>query len=558
MWLINCRTLTLEEHLDFKSTNYAILSHTWDSGQEVQFDEFRSKTAGHEIGWQKIKQTCRLAIDDGFDLAWVDTCCIDKKSSAELSEAINSMFSWYEWSGICYVHLTDYDPSQPDCDLSRSRWFSRGWTLQELIAPAHVKFFDKWWKLIGDKETMSKELSLITGIDERVVDANNRVQLKYELELVPGARKMSWASERQTTRDEDKAYSLFGIFGINLPLLYGEGNRAFMRLQEEIIKHSNDLSLLAWAELENDRGLFGDQWSVLARHPRCFRRSRSLALIKDSKEMPEFSITNKGLRLETEVYPLSGDLYAGEYALDINCVDPMGSGQPLSIHLRHQGHNVFARTRTTAFAEVNRSSIKISRTIFLNIGNGVDFPIAPSHLTYLKSFSVPIFKHEPMHWYLSEVCPENIWQSENESFDVYGFPNFIGRHVYRLSETSTDNYYKFQWPFQVIFGFGYGFAPWTRVMTLEQDHSISRGFIQGDWERVAQLANIEASRPVCVGFVDEASVLPHYMRDWTVAIMLRVTVERSWPLWEEEALHVSFQTELWKYSRPTENVTTML
>ena len=188
MWLINCRTLTLEEHLDFESINYAILSHTWDSGEEVQFDEFRSKTERGKTGWQKIKQTCRLAIEDGFDLAWVDTCCIDKKSSAELSEAINSMFPWYAWSGIRYVFLGDYDILDPDQDLSCPRWFSRGWTLQELIAPARVRFFDKSWKFIGEKESMSKELSLITGIEERVLHASSHDQLESALEEVPVAR----------------------------------------------------------------------------------------------------------------------------------------------------------------------------------------------------------------------------------------------------------------------------------------------------------------------------------------------------------------------------------
>lgn len=306
MWLINCRTLTLEEHLDFKSIDYAILSHTWEQGEEVQFDEFRSKTAKSKKGWEKIEKTCQLAINHGHELAWVDTCCIDKKSSAELSEAINSMFPWYWSSRVCYVFLADYDVSHPDPDMSCSRWFSRGWTLQELIASSRVRFFDRNWNLVGEKKQLARELSLITGIEEGILRSDH-YRFGSALEEVPVARKMSWASERQTTRVEDMAYSLLGIFGINLPLLYGEGERAFIRLQEDIIKDSDDLSMLEWTKTYQETQDFHYECcSVLAPHVRYFRKSRTLALINHLKQMPAFSTTNKSLRLETEIYPLCG------------------------------------------------------------------------------------------------------------------------------------------------------------------------------------------------------------------------------------------------------------
>ena len=135
--------------------------------------------------------------------------------------------------------------TDPDANMSQSRWFTRGWTLQELIAPAQVQFYDKSWNSIGMKDNLSQELSLITGIGQEVLLASKGRNLEELLDQVPTARKMSWAANRETTRIEDTAYCLLGIFGVNVPLLYGEGERAFIRLQEEIVKNSNDLSLLA-------------------------------------------------------------------------------------------------------------------------------------------------------------------------------------------------------------------------------------------------------------------------------------------------------------------------
>ncbi|MCJ1239950.1 hypothetical protein MMC14_007949 [Varicellaria rhodocarpa] len=141
--LIARETFWLEEFVNFKEVKYAILSHTWENGEEVQYNDFQNRGAKEKRGWQKIDKTCQLALDDGCDFVWVDTCCIDKTSSAELSEAINSMFPWYHGSEICYAYLPDYDASDPNANISQSRWFTRGWTLQELIAPAWARFYDK-------------------------------------------------------------------------------------------------------------------------------------------------------------------------------------------------------------------------------------------------------------------------------------------------------------------------------------------------------------------------------------------------------------------------------
>ncbi|KAL1600119.1 hypothetical protein SLS59_006193 [Nothophoma quercina] len=184
-------------------------------------------------GYDKIRHCCGQAKDDGYEWVWIDTCCIDKRSSAELSEAINSMYQWYWNAEICYAHLVDVikDPLLDGNDASfiASRWFSRGWTLQELLAPETVEFYDGNWQILGTK------LSLLDSICEA-----SQIDMKYLLkrELIKEASIatiFSWASRRKTTRSEDIAYCLLGLVSINMPMLYGEGDRAFYRLQLEII-----------------------------------------------------------------------------------------------------------------------------------------------------------------------------------------------------------------------------------------------------------------------------------------------------------------------------------
>jgi hypothetical protein len=130
---------------------YAILSHTWENDEEVTFKDLSGPLAvAQKRGFLKIQQTCALAAQNGYSWAWVDTCCIDKQASAELSEAINSMFRWYQNAAVCYVFLADLDPAaELVTHLPNCRWFTRGWTLQELIAPSAVLFYDRYVKFIG-------------------------------------------------------------------------------------------------------------------------------------------------------------------------------------------------------------------------------------------------------------------------------------------------------------------------------------------------------------------------------------------------------------------------
>ncbi|KAH7035997.1 heterokaryon incompatibility protein-domain-containing protein, partial [Microdochium trichocladiopsis] len=279
MWLIDNTTLHLRFVDDETVERYAILSHTWEDGQEVTFQDMAPDAqarVAHKRGYAKIRETCRLARADGLRYSWVDTCCIDKSSDSNLSAAINSMYRWYAAAEVCYVFVADLQlnlgPQLLDMRLPQCRYFTRGWTLQELIAPARIKFFDSAWRSCGSKddEAMLQRLSRITNIPTAVLRSPDEY-----LSQVPVAQKMSWAAKRQTTVPEDAAYSLLGIFDISMPMIYGEGGpRAFLRLQQEIMKETRDFSLLAW-EVE-DNGSFQPH-GVFAKSPAAFQGSAKIA-----------------------------------------------------------------------------------------------------------------------------------------------------------------------------------------------------------------------------------------------------------------------------------------
>ena len=178
----------------------------------------------------------------------VDSCCIDKASTAELSEAINSMFRWYKKSKVCYAYLAEVpddalDDPEDQSSFANARWFTRGWTLQELVGPRALVFYSRNWQSLGTKQELNDLLSSITRIDWDFLAGD----FSFGEILAPSiAQIMSWAAERKTTRIEDRAYCLLGFFDISMPLLYGEGRKAFFRLQEELLKCSNDPSLFAW------------------------------------------------------------------------------------------------------------------------------------------------------------------------------------------------------------------------------------------------------------------------------------------------------------------------
>ena len=274
MRLLNTRTLELHDFMDDAIPEYAILSHRWQAAaEEVSFLDMQSGIGAQKAGFQKIKRSCALACEQGIPYLWIDVCCIDKSSSAELSEAINSMFRWYQDAKVCYAYLFDVNSSTTmKSSFPASSWFTRSWTLQELLAPRKVEFYDGVWRFFGTKETLADEIATITGIN-RIVLSDPEKSTPSALRRLSVAAKMSWASKRVAARREDLAYSLLGLFEVNMPMLYGEGDRAFMRLQEEIIKISDDHSLFAWTSTTT-RG----KYSFLATSPSKF------LFIKDRSE----------------------------------------------------------------------------------------------------------------------------------------------------------------------------------------------------------------------------------------------------------------------------------
>ncbi|KAI1160061.1 heterokaryon incompatibility protein-domain-containing protein [Nemania serpens] len=388
---INTTTLKLEDHIGI-IPQYAILSHTWGSEEvslqdwdrmqnwppplprrenprEIKVDGEKVKLSYNDwmclcgnisreprFGNLKIHKACQQAKKDGLKYLWVDTNCIDKTNSAELSEAINSMYSWYLNSSICYAYLFDVlipDTASwstgtlltkcqgPSFDAFRkSKWFRRGWTLQELLAPKRVCFYSRDWTPIGTKKDMAPLLTEITRVDEKYL------LYAEDIRSASIAHRMAAVADRITTRPEDIAYCLLGLFNVNMPLIYGEGTMAFVRLQEEIMKVSDDHSIFAWtwiSELTSKTNL----QTVLACHgclslgykpnfplnrvetllhnpmrrsvtrptllaidPACFFNASTIPILKPSGSLGIFTMMNIGLSISLPIFShLSNKLF---------------------------------------------------------------------------------------------------------------------------------------------------------------------------------------------------------------------------------------------------------
>jgi hypothetical protein len=220
---------------------YAILSHTWgEDRDEVTFDDMAEGTGRDKPGYDKIGFCEEQARQNGLQYFWIDTCCINKNDDAELARSINSMFHWYCNATRCYVYLHDVEirkrkrdedsTASWELDFRTSRWFNRGWTLQELLAPASVEFFSRQRKRLGDKISLRQKIHEITNIPLSALEGNLLSSFGVK-------ERLQWIQHRQTKREEDKAYSLLGVFGVYILPLYGEGvASAFKRLQKEIDK----------------------------------------------------------------------------------------------------------------------------------------------------------------------------------------------------------------------------------------------------------------------------------------------------------------------------------
>ncbi|RII14846.1 hypothetical protein CUC08_Gglean003768 [Alternaria sp. MG1] len=353
------RSLSLQEFFDDEIPEYAILSHTWyRDSEEVSYQDFINDTGKHKRGYGKIQFCAKQVISENLKYFWVDTCCrlvigtnISRaqliEGHAELTESINSMFEWYKQALVCYVWLDDLASDvKPEIGFPSCRWFSRGWTLQELLAPNQVEFYNHAGDCIGSKQRHADIISKITRIPRGVLF---RPQQIFDETI---ATRMSWASKRKTKRREDIAYSLLGIFDVYMPLIYGEGVRAFRRLQEEIIKRHNDLSIFAWISTpsHNSNGLVG----TFASSPTGFAECPDLEPHKSLTA--EFALTNRGLLLtgHFELYgyhPVIGELQGPHTAIGeidivphyVLIVGKTTDSREQGIYLRKLGPGSFCR-----------------------------------------------------------------------------------------------------------------------------------------------------------------------------------------------------------------------
>ncbi|KAK2774596.1 ankyrin repeat-containing protein [Colletotrichum kahawae] len=409
MRLLNTKTKELHV-FNHHQIPYAILSHTWGA-EEVLYEDLMSGKGSELLGYGKLVGACEKALSDGFHYIWIDTCCIDKSSSSELTEAINSMWTWYRDSQVCYAYLSDVSADSAHLgqgyktftknhnEFTRSRWFTRGWTLQELIAPSSVIFFNNKWAEIGSREAKRDLIGKITGIDHHFFA--HGVLSRYSI-----AQKMSWAANRVTTRIEDQAYCLLGLFGVNMPLLYGEGEVAFIRLQEEIMRRTSDQSIFAWF----DR-VAGRQTGFLATSPSCFANSGSVTTYQPDEPQPPHSVTSQGISISLQL------LASGPSAFPLPFM-PSDEGEILSV-----GGVRFSFSPAGTIAVLNCKTAQGSRLgiymekkddkgIFYRSDHQVGFVSIPDTLVARSTFeSVLVGSNNPAY-------ADSLWRKSESSHHV--------------------------------------------------------------------------------------------------------------------------------------------
>ena len=349
MRLLNAKTLEFDDIMnDSEIPRYAILSHTWGP-EEVTYKDMRKnrKAAEAKEGFKKIDRCAKEATKYGIEYIWVDTCCINKASSAELSEAINSMYRWYKNANVCYTYLADVPPVPGSKDqyekwigeFKKSRWFTRGWTLQELIAPSHLIFYSEKWTKVGTKVELANPIKNITGVPLGILVNGNISDASV-------AQRLSWAAHRETSRTEDRAYCLLGLLDVNMPMLYGEGQKAFLRLQEEIIKNSDDMSIFAWTD---PNASFSSYRGLLARSPKEFGSCHDMRWFRMKAKLPPYQSTNKGVRLESRLVPYKNS--TDEVLTPLWGVMCGSKQATLGIILRKVGEDQYARIETDKVTE---------------------------------------------------------------------------------------------------------------------------------------------------------------------------------------------------------------
>lgn len=328
------------------------------------------------------------------------------------------VFSYYKEAQICYAYLAGLsgavDPYIAD-EFAAHQWFGRGWTLQELIAPKEVVFFtdretnvqdsvgsDEYaehgsesdteeeqiqtsWVCLGRKSSMCERLSSITGIDGSILSHSR------DIRSISVAKRMSWASRRVTSRVEDRAYCLIGLFDVNMPMLYGEGDKAFIRLQEEILKDSGDESLFLWTDDDTESSA---TTGLLAPSPDAFKGSGQFFPYFDWEPRAPFFKTNQGLQITLPLRRVEDDIYVAS----LNCCQPIGTDGFAGLYLKritnYAGpsqsgyYDQYARIRADTILAITTSLDRGNVTTFYVRQSTVAIPsslrVYPEHIVQLR------------------------------------------------------------------------------------------------------------------------------------------------------------------------------
>lgn len=453
------------------------------------------------------------------------------------------MFQWYSQSAICLAYLSDVDANTLSTGPTpEAKWFSRGWTLQELVASPKIRFYNERWQFIGDKVSLSNQLASMTGIDRQLLEAANKPDIIRRLAQIPVCQKMSWVSERETTRIEDTAYCLLGIFDIHMPLLYGEREAAFIRLQEAIAAKYNDLTLFAWTAKgthpqhhtsknvvfynrnsgaigsvpESDPGSNYECYhGIFACSPKEFARTGGInsCVSHPSIYNPEFSITNKGLKINSAlrksspfgyyVMPLMCSIYAQTTHVtpEVKNLDAEASqattGQPLGILLKWIGGSTYARHDVCSLWLVDSGHSQGQDDFYL--ATSLEHPHRTTSDLYRWSIGIPhtVNIHAPQvenesRWEdsllqtleLTQVSPSSMWDEEKSIFVTFGHQNPIGCASYSLA--GSDHFL-----FILLFGINRNGKPW---LCLEKNGSpLSPFYVERRREYLTRVA-LDAER----------------------------------------------------------------
>ena len=424
------------EHIDDVVTTYfrcVMLSHRWGEN-EPRLHDIQDK-AVYELdaagGFMKLQSFCKVARDIGFRWAWIDTCCIDQNNNVELGESVNSMFVWYRHSALTIVYLSDVPPSSKSGALAKSAWNKRGWTVQEFLAPKIVLFYQMDWTLYLDDRSINHKESVM--IMQELADATG-INAQALVSFRPGMRlareKLQWVSMRNTTLQEDIAYSLFGIFGVHLPVIYGEKKQnALGRLLQEIVARSGDITALEWV------GKSSEFNSCLPADITSYYEAPPCASLSPAENEIHGSVSSsRGVELASELYTLLDNMNAPRFAncrLHLPCIAfrvttmklrrGQDQGTVFTYEVKADGlHDLLITTeeKLTPFSRV----VRTRQTMLL---------VLPWHRTLLESSD-------------SE-------DNTQQDFSVHGLPG-DNRPVYSGSRSLTSRLiHRFRHPFSTVF-----------------------------------------------------------------------------------------------------------